>query len=116
MDLRSGRPGASLDWYATVTALVFSAVCWLVFSKLFDTHDSAVLPALVRRFLAIQPWWFGAGLLGAGLAAITRSDRAGLHWRRASQLYSLALSAFSMIAIGWGIVAMYLLTLPAVDP
>lgn len=112
MDLRSGRSGASLDWYATVTALVFSAVCWLVFSGLADSRDSAALPAPTRQFLAIQGWWLAAALLGAGLAAVARIGAAGAAWRRTSRLYAMALAAFSTINIGWGIVAMYLLTLP----
>ncbi len=107
--------GARLEFLAATTALVFAAVCWLVFDRVFDTGERAALPALTRQFLAIQGWWLGAGLLGGGLAVVARIGNVGAHWQRASRLYALALSAFSTINIGWGIVAMYLLTLPPAD-
>ncbi|HMM66105.1 MAG TPA: hypothetical protein PKC03_04100 [Dokdonella sp.] len=115
MTPKAHRSGARLEVLAATTALVFAVVCWLVFDQVFDTGERAALPALTRQFLAIQGWWLGAGLLGAGLAVVARISDIGVHWQRASQLYALVLSAFSTINIGWGIVAMYLLTLPPAD-
>ncbi len=97
-----------------LTAVVFSVVCWLVFSKLFDMRDLASLPAVTRRFLLVQPWWFGAGLIGLIITALDRIRENDLNWRTLSAVYSFALAGFSVINIGWGIVAIYLLILTPV--
>ena len=62
------NPASAIGMFSPITAILFSAVCWLVFSRLFDTHDVSALPALTRRFLGVQPWWLAAGLLGLGLS------------------------------------------------
>lgn len=104
-----------LDVLSPITAVVFSAVCWLVFSRLFGHREAASLLELSRQFLLVQPWWLGAGLLGLGITALTRTSEPDSSWNRASQVYSLALAAFSVVNIGWGIVAMYQLVLTPVD-
>ena len=102
----------SLEIVSPLTAVVFAAVGWLVFSRLFDTADANALPALTRSFLVIQPWWLGAGLLAGGLSAIARVEGMAPSWKQASAICSGLLALLSTINVGWGIVAMYLLTLP----
>lgn len=94
------------------TAIVFSIVCWLVFSRLLDTHDVNALPEPTRRFLLVQPWWFAAGLLGFGAVLLARTSERNSIWKSVGRVYSVALSVFSVLNIGWGIIAMYLLVLP----
>ncbi len=101
-----------IEILSPVTAVVFSAVCWLVFSKLFDTHDADALPALTRQFLVVQPWWLAAGLLGLGLSLAGHASGPDSMWAKRSFAWSIALAVFSVLNIGWGIIAMYLLTLP----
>ena len=102
----------SLEIVSPLTAVVFAALGWLVFSRLFDTADRNALPALTQSFLAMQPWWLGAGLLAGGLSAIARVEGMAPSWKQASAVCSGLLALLSTINIGWGIVAMYLLTLP----
>lgn len=104
--------GSRVGILSPITAIVFSAVCWLVFSKLYDTHDVNALPELTRRFLLVQPWWLGAGLLGIAFALLSRASNYDSIWKSVVPLYSIALAIFSVINIGWGIIAMYLLILP----
>ena len=100
-----------IEILSPVSAVVFSAVCWLVFSKLYDTHDVDALPALTRQFLAVQPWWLAAGLLGLGLSLAGYASGPNSTWAKRSFVYSIALAVFSVFNIGWGIIAMYLLIL-----
>lgn len=102
----------SLEIVSPLTAVVFGAVGWLVFFRLFETAERNALPALTQSFLATQPWWFGAGLLTAGLSAMARVEGIGPSWKQASAIGSGLLALLSTINVGWGIVAMYLLTLP----
>lgn len=102
----------SLEIVSPLTAVVFAALGWLVFSRLFDTADRNALPALTQSFLAIQPWWLGAGLLAGGLSAVARIEGIGPAWKQASAVCSGLLALLSTINVGWGVVAMYLLTLP----
>lgn len=92
-----------------VGAIVFSALCWLIFSKLFDTRDVNALPALTRQFLIVQPWWLMAGLVGLGLALAGHARGPDSIWAKRSFVYSMALAVFSVLNIAWGIIAMYLL-------
>ncbi len=100
-----------IEILSPATAVVFSAVCWLVFAKLFDTHDVDALPALTRHFLAMQPWWLAAGLLGLGLSLAGHASGPDSTWAKRSFEYSIVLAGFSVLNIGWGIIAMYLLIL-----
>ncbi|HET9032143.1 MAG TPA: hypothetical protein VFN25_04470 [Dokdonella sp.] len=111
---RSGKFG-QLDILSPVTAVVFSAVCWLVFSKVFGDRDSASLPALTQHFLSVQPWWLVAGVLGFVISALARTSKPASRWNQIGLAYSLALGAFSVVNIGWGIVAMYQLILVPVN-
>ncbi|MBK7012824.1 MAG: hypothetical protein IPH43_09275 [Xanthomonadales bacterium] len=106
------RPDRGFGMLSPITAIVFSIVCWLVFSRLFDTHDVAALPVLTRRFLIVQPWWLAAGLLGLALGLAAHFSGAESIWAKRSRAWSIALGAFSVLNIGWGIIAMYQLLLP----
>ena len=105
-------PDRALGMLSPITAIVFSIVCWLVFSRLFDTHDVDALPELTRRFLIVQPWWLAAGLLGLVLGLAAHFSGAESIWAKRSHAWSIALGAFSVLNIGWGIIAMYQLLLP----
>ncbi len=90
------------------TAIVFSLICWIVFSRVFDTSDPSQLPALTRRFLAIQPWWLVAGALSALGHVFLGADSA---WRSRLRNYDRVLMIASVLGIAWGIVAIHVLTL-----
>lgn len=83
----------------------FSATCWPVFSRLLDTHIVNALPELTRRFLLVQPWWLGAGLLGIGIALLARTSNHDSILKNVGLLYSVALAVFSVLNIGWSIIA-----------
>jgi len=94
------------------TALVFSVLCWLVFSVLHGDRDADSLPDLSRRFLAVQPWWLAVAALGLGVSFIAKLRDDEEFWRRVASVSSLLVSALGMVNIGWGIIAIFLLTLP----
>ncbi len=98
-----------------LTAVAFSGLCWLVFGKLFDTREATALPELAQRFLLVQPWWLGAGLLGVMIAVLGQMRGRNPLWTRVTQVYSIALGVFSTVNIGWGIIAMYALILTPVE-
>ena len=106
------NPASAIGMFSPITAILFSAVCWLVFSRLFDTHDVSALPALTRRFLGVQPWWLASGLLGLGLSLAAQFTGKESTWAKWSRAWSIALAVFSVLNIGWGIIAMYQLLLP----
>ncbi len=106
------NPTSAIGMLSPITAILFSAVCWLVFSRLFDTHDVSALPALTRRFLLVQPWWLAAGLLGLALGLAAHFSGEESIWAKRSRAWSIALGMFSVLNIGWGIIAMYQLLLP----
>ncbi len=106
------RPDWGLGMLSPITAIVFSIVCWLVFSRLFDTHDANALPTLTRRFLLVQPWWLAAGLLGLALGLAAQFTGKESIWAKRSHAWSIVLGMFSVLNIGWGIIAMYQLLLP----
>jgi hypothetical protein len=95
-------------WLSPVTAIFFSLLCWLVFSRLFDTSDPTQLPTITRRFLALQPWWLAAAVVNAiAHAAIDKQSPR----RSALQGFDLMLMIASAVGIAWGIIAMYVLIL-----
>ena len=108
LERRSGQIGI----LSPVGAIVFSGVCWLIFSKLFDTRDVNLLPSLTRQFLSVQLWWLLAGLVGLGLSLAAQASGPDSIRAKRSMIYSMALAVFSAVNIGWGIIAMYLLILP----
>ena len=64
--VRHGLPA----FIAPHTGLVASFVSWLVFARLFDVSDLAILPAATRGFLQVQPWWFAVALAGLGATLV----------------------------------------------
>jgi uncharacterized membrane protein len=110
------RPARRIEVVSPLTAIVFSVVCWLVFSVLHADSSPENLPEMTRRFLHVQRWWLAAGVLGVGLGLFAGLQVATPHWKRIARIYALVLSVFSVFNIAWGIIAIYLVTLPSGAP
>lgn len=103
------------EWFAKpgmlspLTAIVFSVICWIIFARVFDATDPTQLPNVTRGFLAIQPWWLAAGALGllGHLFAASREE-----WKPAVRVYEGALMIASVLGMAWGIIAIFVLSLP----
>jgi len=107
------RPARRIEAVSPLTAIVFSVLCWLVFSVLHADSSPENLPEMTRRFLHVQRWWLAAGVLGVGLNLFAGMPGAAQRWRRIARIYALFLAVFSVFNIGWGIIAIYLVTLPS---
>lgn len=101
-----------LDFVSPLTAVIFSGLCWLVFSILHGERNIETLPELTRRFLHFQPWWLVAGVLGFGVSLMARQSADESNWKRFGPIYALILAVVNVMNIGWGIIAIYLLILP----
>lgn len=96
------------------SSLVFSVLAWIVFSKVYGGVDPAMLPGPTRGFLAIQPWWFVLSLACVAAKVAVEHVEAAKPWEGAARIGEGVLAVASVVCIGWGIVAMFVLALPAI--
>ncbi len=108
---QADRFAQRLEFVSPLTAVIFSGLCWLVFSVLNGERSVESLPELTRQFLRIQPWWLAAGAIGFGISTVARLRGDQSNWKRIGPIYALMLAAFNVFNIGWGIIAIYLLIL-----
>ena len=106
--VRHGLPA----FIAPHTGLVASFVSWLVFTRVFDVSDLAILPAATRGFLQVQPWWFAVALAGLGATLVADHVEAARRWRPFVHGIEWPLALLNLACIAWSIVAMYVMTLP----
>lgn len=110
--MRSAHWSTHFGFTSPYAGIVFNIVCWIVFSRVFDTSDPSRLPPITRNFLAIQPWWFAVGLLSVFAHVISAIRGEKIEWLR---IYDPALMIASVIGMAWGIIAIFVLTLSFSD-
>lgn len=110
---RVARPARRIEVVSPLAAVLFSGLCWLVFTVLHGDRSAGTLPELTRQFLVAQRWWLAAAVLGIGLSVFAGMHGADSGWTRVARIYAVILAALSVFNIGWGIIAIYVLILPS---